>query len=228
MNDYRKILTILKDLLYKSGNSHWGKWIEEDIYEWDNYKSTKHHKSAFGGMNSINDLYVGEYGKIGAWENNLFDYLKSMSYSFVIRKKIQLQPQEANVIHGVICRNCEYSEINEYNIENHISNKHLPAFITELLPTEEYFSLINIEKLANQTEIVSERNLLINSLKEFKINFSKSTIWLNNCPKCESNDMCVYRWNIIEIDSKITLARSKDNISIKAKRSWWKKLIGYS
>ena len=116
MEMYRKTLEILKDLLQKSDNGHWAQWLDRDIVEWDSSKSTTHHRSAFGGMGSINDLWVGGNGKIGTWNNNLFDLLKSISLTFATKKKIQFPTSTIGIIEGTICRNCSYSEISENGI----------------------------------------------------------------------------------------------------------------
>ena len=145
MEMYRKTLEILKDLLQKSDNGHWAQWLDRDIVEWDSSKSTTHHISAFGGMGSINDLWVGGNGKIGTWNNNLFDLLKSISLTFATKKKIQFPTSTIGIIEGTICRNCSYSEISENGIEYYISNKHLPKIISTLLPTDKYIDLKNIE-----------------------------------------------------------------------------------
>jgi hypothetical protein len=231
MDTYRKTLLLLKDLLHKSGNFHWEKWIDRDIYEWDNSKSTAHHKSAFGGMGSINDLWVGGQGKIGTWQNNMFDLLKSISWTFATSNKIQFPTATVSVIEGTICRDCLYAEISESGIECYTSNKHLPAIIANILPADRYFDLTNIERLINETEVTLDRQKLLTALTEFKINFSETDNWLKTCPTCNSNNTCVYRWDISNINDKIILTRSKNNLTVnsdKTKTTWWKRLMGYS
>jgi hypothetical protein len=231
MDTYRKTLLLLKDLLHKSGNSHWEQWIDKDIHEWDKSKSTSHHKSAFGGMGSINDLSVGGQGKVGTWKNNMFDLLKSISWTFTAENKIQFPIATVSNIKGTICRDCSYAEISESGIEGYISNKHLPTIIAKLLPTGQYLDLTNIERLTYETEVNLDRQKLLGALTEFKINFIKTDNWLKTCPTCNSSNTCVYRWDISNSDDKIILVRSKNNLPINAdkiKRKWWKRLMGYS
>ena len=231
MNEYRKILLLLKDLLNKSENYHWEKWIDQDIYDWDNLKSTKHHKSAFGGMGSINDLYVGDSGKIGTWKNNMFDYLKSLSWTFATKNEIQFSSNKSSIIQGVICRNCHFAEISEGGIESFISEKYIPILVAKFLPTDKYSTLTDIESFINDSDITNDRNKLINSLKNFNIKLNNNIIWSNPCPKCDNGDKCVYRWEVNETNETIVLTRSKNNLSLKndeIESSWWKKLLGYS
>jgi hypothetical protein len=228
---YRKTLEILKDLLQKSDNGHWAQWLERDILEWDNLKSTTHHRSAFGGMGSINDLWVGGNGKIGTWNNNLFDLLKSISWTFATKKKIQFPTSTIGIIEGTICRNCSYSEVSENGIEYYISNKHLPKIISNLLPTERYIDLKNIEIFVDETEINIDRQKLISALTDIEINFSQTKNWLKTCPKCSSNDTCVYRWDVTNNDNRIILTQSKNNLKLKTDRNkttWWERIMGFS
>ena len=231
MDTYRKTLLLLKDLLHKSENSHWEQWIDRDVYEWDNSKSTSHHKSAFGGMGSINDLSVGGQGKIGTWRNSMFDILKSISWTLAAKNKIQFPAATVSIIEGTICRDCSYAEISESGIEHYISNRYLPTLIAAILPTDNYFDLTNIERLTNEKEVVLGREKLITALTAFKINLSDSDNWLRTCPTCNSSNTCVYRWDITNSDDKIILSRSKNNLEItadKSKATWWKRLMGYS
>jgi hypothetical protein len=231
MEMYRKTLEILKDLLQKSDNGHWAQWLDRDIVEWDSLKSTTHHRSAFGGMGSINDLWVGGNGKIGTWNNNLFDLLKSISWTFATKKKIQFPTSTIGIIEGTICRNCSYSEISENGIEYYISNKHLPKIISTLLPTDKYIDLKNIEIFVDETEINIDRQKLISALTELKINFSQTNCWLKTCPSCNGNDTCVYRWDVTNKDDRIILTQSKNNLELKTemnKTTWWKRIMGIS
>jgi hypothetical protein len=231
---YRKTLLLLKDLLHNSENYHWEQWIERDIYEWDNSKSTSHHKSAFGGMGSINDLYVGEIGKIGMWKDNTFDILKSISWTFATTNKIQFPKTNISNIEGVICRDCSYSEISEIGIERYISKKHLPTIIANILPTDHFLDLLNFETLTIKQEIEDDRQKLLLAITEFNINISKKNIWLKTCPCCNSNNTCVYRWDISMNEDKIILTKSKNNLTTKADLknktglTWWKRIMGYS
>jgi hypothetical protein len=227
MDTYRKTLLLLKDLLHKSGNSIWEQWIDRDIDEWDKEKSTSHHKSAFGGMGSINDLAVGGQEKIGTWKNNMFDLLKSISWTFAAKNKIQFPTTTVSNIEGTVCRDCTYAEVSESGIERYISSKHLPAMIANLLSNEQYIDLTNFQMLTNKPEVIVDRQNLLTALTKAKINISKTGNWLKTCPVCNSTDTCVFRWHISGIDDKVLLTRRESNLSINADRTkttWWKRL----
>ncbi|MGB8861030.1 MAG: hypothetical protein WCC60_17355 [Ilumatobacteraceae bacterium] len=61
-----------------AGEGHWLRWIEEDIVAWRERGSTAHHRSAYGGMGSFNDLYLtgaqAEPGEI--WLEVALNYLR--------------------------------------------------------------------------------------------------------------------------------------------------------
>ena len=115
MNNYLKILQLEKQLLEESDNLHWSKWIDKDIQDWKTKQSTNHHRQSFGGMGSINDISIGENDKNGAWKENLFQLLKSMSWTFATKNKIEFPKISIQQFEGIICRKCEYSEISEYS-----------------------------------------------------------------------------------------------------------------
>jgi hypothetical protein len=173
---------------------------------------------------------VGQ-GRVGTWKNNMFDLLKSISWTFAATGKIQFPPATVTNIEGVICRDCSYAEISETGIEHYNAIKHLPTFIANLLPTDQFLDLTDFEILTNKPEVVTDREKLLTALTEYKINFTKNGSWLKSCPTCNSSNTCVYRWDVLSSDDKIILPRSKNNLTInadKTKTTWWKRLIGYN
>jgi hypothetical protein len=195
MHTYRKALLLLKNLLHKSNYEHWENWIARDIKEWDDCKSTLHHKSAFGGMGSINDLSIGEDNKKGIWQNNMFLIIKDISWRFATHGTIEFPVSSASVIEGTICSHCSYSAISELNIEQYISTKYLPSIISTLLPTEDYLELINFTALMNRPEINEQRQKLLSALKENTFNISETNEWPQTCPMCNNGNIYVYRWD---------------------------------
>ena len=223
MDTYRKILLLLKYLLHKSDNANWEEWIDKDIYEWDTSNSTSHHKSAFGGMGSINDLSVGAQGKIGTWENNMFDFLKNISWTFAAKNKIQFPVKTSDRIEGTICRDCSCAGISESGIERYLSNRHLPAIIASLLLTDQYSRLTDIEALTNNVEVAEDRQKILAALTRINIHFTKTDNWWNTCPDCNSTNTCVYVWTIANSGDTLDLIPGKNNLPVK-KTSWWRRL----
>lgn len=228
MDTYRKTLVLLKDIFKTSGHSHWENWIDRDIYEWDNFKSTSHHKSAFGGMGSINDIAVGERDRVGVWKNNMFDSLKSLSWTLAAINEIRFEKPVISVIEGSVCRDCLYALIAESGVEHFLSRKYLPSIIADNLLTDNYLILTDFNKLTNIEFIEVDRQKLLEAFKTYGINYSEEISWLRDCPNCGTKNTCVYRWDITYVDNKVKIAKSIDNVSIKVHEhilSWLKRFF---
>jgi hypothetical protein len=76
-------LIAMREVLDAAGEQHWLKWIDEDIEAWRAEGSTRHHRSAYGGMGSLNDLYLmrpqGEPDRI--WLDAALDTLRHIAFS---------------------------------------------------------------------------------------------------------------------------------------------------
>lgn len=55
-----ELMTELDELLARFGRDHWSKWVREDMARIKNSDSAgvQHFLSAFGGMGSLNDVYL--------------------------------------------------------------------------------------------------------------------------------------------------------------------------
>ena len=86
MNQYEHSLIAMKRLLDAVGESRWAKWIETDIAKWRANRDTSHHLSAYGGMGSFNDIWIGRANQHTVtesqepWANSLFEWLKSLCH----------------------------------------------------------------------------------------------------------------------------------------------------
>ncbi len=227
MKDYHKILLLLEELLRRAGDTHWQKHIAQDIKEWETRGYTRCFRGHFGGMGSINDMSVAPLEGIGNWSNNLFDILKSMGYEFARSKTINFDYSYSKIVNGSVCGNCSYAEIGEPEIEYFLSRTFLPAYITSLLPGENYLSLLDVEGLSASKQVCALRDQIIASIVSNGIVFkSKIEIFGKGCPKCSKSDIGAYRWNVVTVDSIAHLKRSPDNLRVKADGpSWWRKFF---
>lgn len=80
---YEQALVGMLRVLQAANEDHWLRWIEEDIVAWRERGSTAHHRSAYGGMGSFNDLYLtgaqAEPGEI--WLEVALNYLRHVAAS---------------------------------------------------------------------------------------------------------------------------------------------------
>ena len=244
MTDYYKIsLDILYRLLKESGNDHWANWIQKDIHLWTTQKRVDNHLSAYGGMGSINDLSVGGSDTIGVWKNKLFDTTKNLTWSFA-KGKISTPPLEdkfyrngSTEISGWRCRDCRHSRIDKSNIELHLSTEFLPKLFVDYIGQNKLIEILDLKTIVALDQIVEKRSAIQKLIQNANITLTSGNEWLWTCPVCESKNVCVYRWQIIDNDTK--LIESKDNLKMetekipaynstlpKAGRSWWQKLFG--
>lgn len=240
MELYPEILNVLRNLLDKSHNTHWVNWINEDIEEWNKNKNTKHHLSAFGGMGSINDLWVGGNNLNGAWENEIFDNSKSLSYSLAQKKGIGgselirfSKDSHENEIQGWRCLECGYSEISEIEIESYIASKFVPHILKEKIENKELTTISEIKQLRNLSQVVNHRNNVISTIKNSKIVLiEKADKWMQPCPSCKSKNTAVYRWNYIENSELKEIIPSENNLKLKNEKKTlpntvYKKLLAF-
>ena len=225
MTLYLEVLNVLKILLERSDNSHWANWINQDILEWTESKSTKHHLSAFGGMGSINDLSVGENDIDGSWKNAIFDHVKSLSYSLANRKGIggaELVDNSSKgiVIQGWRCLECGYSEISKVGIETFVSNTMVPTILTEKINNGNVNSILDISELKNEKQVVELRKNIISAVENSGIKLTDwDGKWTLPCPKCKSDDKAVCRWIYQKNFKEEKLIPSNDNLKLKSERS---------
>lgn len=86
MTQYEHALIAMKRLLDAVGESHWARWIETNIHDCRSGRDTTHHRSAYGGMGSFNDVCIcrANHHTVSEsqepWANTLFESLKSLCY----------------------------------------------------------------------------------------------------------------------------------------------------
>ena len=244
MTDHYKIsLEILYRLLKESGNDHWANWIQKDIHLWTTEKRVDNHLGAYGGMGSINDLSVGGSDTIGVWKNRLFDTTKNLTWSLA-KGKISTPPlddkfyrYDSTEISGWRCRHCGHSRIDKSNIELYLSTEFLPKLFVDYIRQNKLIEILDLNTIVSLDQIVEKRNAIEKLIQNANITLTSGNEWLWTCPECESKNVCVYRWQTIDNDTK--LFESKDNLKMetkkmpaynstlpKAGRSWWQKLFG--
>lgn len=229
--DYYKIsLEILYRLLKESGNSHWANWVHKDIFLWSTQKKVDHYLSAFGGMGSINDIAVGGFDTLGIWKNKLFDTTKNLSYNLATRK-ILTPPLDEKFYHygsieitGWRCLHCGHSRIDKSNIEEYLSTLFLPKLFVDFIKQDKLIEISDLKNIVTLEEIEERRSAIEKLVQQNNITLTSDNNWLRTCPECENKDVCVYRWQTTDNDTK--LIESKDNLKMKTNNSsWWQKLF---
>lgn len=220
---YPEVLNILKTLLENSGNTYWSNWIEKDINLWNESKSVKHHLSAYGGMGSINDLYVANYSLVGVWENNIFDQCKSLAYKLAENRGkggvelVDLSPKRyRKILSGSRCLDCGYGVLSKVDIEDYIANTSTSDFIIKKINDKKINEILNVDEIIDSPNVIELRNELISLVKNSDINVSNTNnSWFKPCPKCNSENIAAYRWDYKVTEAIGKIAPSKDNLRLK-------------
>lgn len=226
MTLYPEILKVLRTLLEKSDNTHWANWISQDIEEWSRCKGTRHHLSAYGGMGSINDLWVGGNDIKGSWQNEVFDHSKSLAYALAQRKGIggsELVDTSPNkhraVIEGWRCLECGYGQISKVGIESYIANKYVPILLRQKIEHGEVHKILEISELMTDRQVVELRNKIVSAVEKSDIILiERADKWMQACPTCDSDNTAVYRWNYKENSEFGDLIPSSENLKLKTEK----------
>jgi hypothetical protein len=83
---YEQALHATERFLRQVGELHWADWLREDIAAWRGSGDVSHHRGAYGGMGSFNDVVIcrGNRHHVSAeqepWANSLFEWLKAILF----------------------------------------------------------------------------------------------------------------------------------------------------
>ncbi len=100
---YRQAIETLIYLLEKEKSyPQWVEWLKKDIKDFKEEGNVNHHLQAYGGMGSLNDLYLSE---LNDEEKKLFHIMKEFCYQFTFfYKRIHedVNVLQADVLHEVL------------------------------------------------------------------------------------------------------------------------------
>jgi len=83
---YEKTLLATEEFLRRVGEQQWANWLREDITAWHKDRDVSHHRQAYGGMGSFNDVVICRMNQHQVtaeqepWANSLFEWLKAILY----------------------------------------------------------------------------------------------------------------------------------------------------
>jgi hypothetical protein len=214
---YLEALNATQRLLESQNETHWRNWILKDIQDWNNSRSVSHHLSAYGGMGSFNDI-----GFENSWIGYLFDDLKSTCY-FLARhpshkaEAASIKPALGNIgfdLQGWRCLSCGYEVVSNDDIERFIAGKIIREEILKALDSGHLEQFVeSVIQQPPSHNIVTPDAVAIWA-KQSGIELRHEKGWLRPCPKCNSNETAVYRWNLIENDN-FHFESSTDNLPLR-------------
>ena len=236
MDYYKLLLESLRSILFATGNEFWANWIAEDILLWECEHSVVHHLNAFGGMGSINDLYISEGNghKISTdqapWANCILIGLMNRSHGFAhaysrgkvtelagsqeyekFAESISSDSFPVEGIRGMLCLTCNFLWLNKKDVDNYIAPKIVAQEIIDGLENGRLeLNMLNCLSM-NSPVIETERTRVKNSInKQSHVSYPDKTVLNQPCTRCESGNTAAYRWHARE-----KFFVSQDNLAIR-------------
>ena len=83
---YEHALHATEGFLRRVGEQHWANWLQEDFAAWRETGDVSHHRRAYGGMGSLNDVIICRMNQHQItsqqepWANSLFQWLKAILF----------------------------------------------------------------------------------------------------------------------------------------------------
>ena len=226
MDTYRNALQILYELFRLSGNTHWQKWIGKSIYEWENESSVSHFKAAFGGMGSINDQLVGDSKPEGIWRNTLSEEIQNLAYSLAIGKNVTIRRRliTSLSLQGTHCEGCGCDEVDKGNIEQYLSTQFTPLRISEMINSDEYLSLLDVNSMMHSADVEKLRRKVIDETQAANIGYCETLRnWRDTCPKCSGTKKAIFGKKIILTSDDDNNLDNKDvRLTIVTLKPWYK------
>jgi hypothetical protein len=216
---YLEALEAMQRLLQSQNQTHWRNWILQDIDEWNGSNSVSHHLSAYGGMGSFNDV-----GFENPWIGYLFDDLKSVCYFLAQHPGHNADASSIGTsmgnlgfdLQGWRCLTCGYGTVSNYDIERFIARRIIREEILKFLGSghlEEFVETVIHGSLSHKILTADSVAILA---QNSGIEVRREKGWVRPCPKCNSDDTAVYRWNLIE-NGDYHFESSADNLPLRKK-----------
>jgi len=207
----------MHELLGALAEQHWRAWIAQDIREWQDSKSVKHHLSAYGGMGSFNDVGFEE-----VWLGTLFEDLKSACYYFAHQptNKPDVRALERSMgtvgfeLSGWRCLACGCGVVSHRNIDYFITRR---VIRRRILHAAERAQLLEFARSIIHGPLHDEalsHSKVADWVDRSGIQTRDNNDWLRPCPGCGSNDTAVYRWSLAD-DGACHFVPSHDNLPLR-------------
>lgn len=200
-------LKALKQLFTKTSCA-WKKWIETDIEEYLSTGSVQHHLMAYGGMGSINDIWICKVNNhtinddAEPWANELMECLKCLSYGIahmikedkkINIEKIFAESRTRKILTSIQCKSCGFSEIRKRETDSYLASLLLPKMLEEAVLQNKMEELISVCLVPDIPNLSEERERIIKLAEQSGIGFSESKN--SSCKKCGSDTRIKY-WKL--------------------------------
>lgn len=210
MSDYEMCLQALHALLVRTNAEYWARYIGQDIQEWEYSKSVEHHLWAYGGMGSLNDVYlcVQNGNSVTAQQepfaNELLRQLLVLCFRLGsdIRDKHKTSVEELvhrarplkPVLRGSVCNNCGYTAIGVQGVDAYIAPDLVNKVVAEGLENKNLIgTALNCLDLERCAGVTAGRKLVDVALERSNIALIDEP-FMRPCVRCASDDTSVAYW----------------------------------
>ncbi len=205
---YIKGMIALENLFGVAEWEHWKSWTDDKIERSDPKVSAASFLSGFGGMGSLNDVYISSQNRnkiseVGEpWFNTLFFNLLSVNSMLAknLLDDIEITEDQLRMIDGRImnsivgysCRKCNCRYITTFHLDSFIASNTLGNLLISSLIYDEFDSLLKRCSQADFSWAEDKRLRFIKEMKSQRIRYAESS---SSCPKCGRDEHSVFYWD---------------------------------
>jgi len=206
--DYEEALTAMLWLLETVGESHWSRWIRQDLDLWRGSRKVEHHLSAYGGMGSFNDVSICAANghevarESEPWAQETFEALKTLCYRLAhmparrigCRTVRLLLRSGKPLLQGWQCLECGCRELTPEELESYVAKRVIPAAVVAACTNGNLEGWISAALAGLVPGAGTERERVIGLLTRSKIVVRPREGMLRPCPACKGNYTVVSYW----------------------------------
>lgn len=214
MITYFHVIKALEYLLDQAGELHWCNWLRVDIELWQSENDVSHHLNAYGGMGSLNDLWITTWnGRVNsesqkAWINETLSLLRHLAFqtahylkkkngnvfSRIAVNKVLWSSRRNLQLDGWRCLNCGYLETQVDGVDRFLARAVLPGEISRAKTESDLISVVEMVLSNPFSEIQKMREQVNAQIVESGIALTERNGWMRPCPHCGSNETEVCYW----------------------------------
>lgn len=218
MPPYLDALHAMHDLLGALGEEYWRAWVGQDIVEWEEQKSVRHHLSAYGGMGSFTDLSFQD-----VWLGTLFGYLQSACYHFAHHPTAKSGTQgldhsmrgEDFELSGWRCLQCGYGVVSRRKIDSYLAGRLLRKLVVTESKKARLRELVAAVVHTRPSDPMLTPAKLSDWVSRSGLHLRDNDDWMHDCPSCGSDGTAVYRWLLTEKDDH-RFVPAENNLPLRA------------
>lgn len=211
MHPYPHCLEVTIRLLDAVGEEHWAAWLREDLRFWRESEDTRHHLSAYGGMGSINDVWLCQRNGHRVtdaqepWVNELFQAFKGQCHTLArdpqasrgfVRDSDAVAASAETVLTGCRCLDCGYGEVSPHGIECTVANRMINTLVPAAREARALDVLVDAVLRIDVPGADAARRKITAAAKASGISIRDRQDMMRHCPKCHQDNTAVYRWRL--------------------------------